>query len=101
MGVERKLFMTYLPLALNDLYNWNLQNPKFSEKQSALIELLDSIMTHQLTWDHCQQLFQVSFTSKEREWIVGATWKFVLGVNVLPTQIQADFDVVLTRPNWD
>jgi hypothetical protein len=63
----------FCPFAINDLYIWNLKNPKFSEKQSDLIELLDSIMLiHQLTWDDCQQLFQGLFSGKEREWIVGA-----------------------------
>lgn len=51
-------FYTHLPFASNDLYNWKLQNPTFSEKPSKCIDLLDFVMlTHQPTWDDYQQLY--------------------------------------------
>lgn len=41
------------PFATSNLYNWKMQNPKFSEKPERLIELLDSVIfTHQTIWDN-------------------------------------------------
>jgi hypothetical protein len=58
--------MQYWPFATSDLYNWKLQTPKFSKKPQGLIDLLDSVLfTHQPTWDDCQQLLQILFTTKE------------------------------------
>ncbi|XP_049502361.1 uncharacterized protein LOC125933386 [Panthera uncia] len=58
----------YRPFATSDLYTWKAQNPKVSEKPAGLIDLLDSVLfTHQPTWDDCQQLLQVLFTTEERE----------------------------------
>ena len=58
----------YWPFSTSDLYNWKTQNPPFSEKPQGLIDLLDSILfTHNPTWDDCQQLLQVLFTTEERE----------------------------------
>ena len=58
----------YWPFSTSDLYNWKTQIPPFSEKPQGLIDLLDSILfTHNPTWDDCQQLLQVLFTTEERE----------------------------------
>ena len=56
----------YWPFSTSDLYNWKTQNPPFSEEPQGLIDLLDSILvTHNPTWDDCQQLLQVLFTTEE------------------------------------
>jgi hypothetical protein len=57
--------MIYVPLASSDIYNWKLQKPLFSERPLVITGLLDSIMlTHQPTWDDCQQLLQVLFMTE-------------------------------------
>lgn len=94
----------YWPFATSDLYNWKIQNPEFFEKPAALINLLDSIIyTHQPTWDDCQQLLQVLFTTEERERILNEARKRVPGVDGKPTinQAQIDTSFPLTRPEWD
>ena len=56
----------YWPFSTSDLYNWKTQTPSFSEKPQGLIDLLESILfTHRPTWDDCQQLLQVLFTTEE------------------------------------
>ena len=59
----------YWLFSTSDLYNWKTQTPSFSEKPQGLIDLLDSILFthHNPTWDDCQQLLQVLFTTEERE----------------------------------
>lgn len=74
LDAEGGQFMTYVPLASTDLYNWKLQNLPCLERPSALPGLLDSVMlTHQSTWDDCQQLLQVLFMIEEKGGILGAT----------------------------
>ncbi|CAD7679580.1 unnamed protein product [Nyctereutes procyonoides] len=59
--------MLYWPFSTSDLYNWKTQNAKFSDNPRDLIGLLDTVLfTHQPTWDDCQQLLQVLFTTEER-----------------------------------
>ena len=61
----------YWPFSTSDLYNWKTQTPSFSEKTQGLIDLLNSILfTHNPTWDDCQQLLQVLFTTEEWERIL-------------------------------
>ena len=96
--------MHYWPFSTSDLYNWRTQNAKFSENPKDLINLLDTVLfTHQPTWDDCQQLLQVLFTTEERERIQVEAQKSVLGDNRQPTQnsdlINAAFP--LSPPNWD
>ncbi|CAD7682222.1 unnamed protein product [Nyctereutes procyonoides] len=75
-----KQLMLYWPFSTSDLYNWKTQNAKFSDNPRDLIELLDTVLfTHQPTWDDCQQLLQVLFTTEERERIQVEAWKSVLG----------------------
>ena len=66
--------------------------------------LLDSVMfTHQPTWDDCQQLLRILFTTEERERIQVEARKLVPGDDGQPTAnpdlINATFP--LTRPAWD
>lgn len=96
--------MQYRPFATSDLYNWKMQTPTFSEKPSGLIDLLDSILfTHQPTWDDCQQLLQVLFTTEERDRITLEVRKLIPGTDGNPTTNQAliDQSFLLTRPDWD
>ena len=89
---------------MSDLYNWKTQNPPFSEKPQGLTDLLDSILfTHNPTWDACQQLLQVLFTTEEREQILAEAWKQVLGVDGRPTTQPhlMDEGFPLLQPNWD
>ncbi|XP_070314438.1 uncharacterized protein [Odocoileus virginianus] len=94
----------YWPFSTSDLYNWKTQNPPFSEKPQGLIDLLDSILfTHNPTWDDCQQLLQVLFTTEERERILAEARKRVPGVDGRPTAQPhlVDEGFPLLRPNWD
>ena len=96
--------MLYWPFSTSDLYNWRTQNAKFSDNPKDLIGLLDTVLfTHQPTWDDCQQLLQVLFTTEERERIQVEARKSVLGKDRQPTQnpdlISASFP--LSRPTWD
>ncbi|CAD7679612.1 unnamed protein product [Nyctereutes procyonoides] len=96
--------MLYWPFSTSDLYNRKTQNAKFSDNPRDLIGLLDTVLfIHQPTWDDCQQLLQVLFTTKEREWIQVEARKSVLGEDRQPTQnpdlINAAFP--LSRPTWD
>ena len=99
-----KELMLYWPFSTSDLYNWKTQNAKFSDNPRDLIGLLDTVLfTHQPTWDDCQQLLQVLFTTEERERIQVEARKSVLGEDRQPTQnpdlINAAFP--LSRPAWD
>lgn len=94
----------YWPFATSDLYNWKNHNPKFSEKPARLIDLLDSVLfTHQPTWDDCQQLLQILFTTEERERILNDARKVVPGADGNPTSnpVQIELSFPLTRPEWD
>ncbi|XP_042825864.1 uncharacterized protein LOC102968023 isoform X1 [Panthera tigris] len=98
-------FMTYVPFSTSDLYNGKLQNPSFSEKPQALISLLETLfVTQQPTWDDCQQLLQVLFTTEERDKIRREARKLVMGPNGQPTEDPAGFKEVFpsSHPeNWD
>ena len=79
-------------------------NAKFSDNPRDLIRLLDTVLSnHQPTWDDCQQLLQVFFTTEERERIQVEARKSVLGEDRQPTQnpdlINAAFP--LSHPTWD
>ena len=94
----------YWPFSMSDLYNWKTPNPPFFEKPQGLIDLLDSILfTHNPTWDDCQQLFQVLFTTEEWEQILAEGQKWVPGVDGRPTAQPHVMDegFPLLRPNWD
>ena len=66
----------YRPFSTSDLYNWKTQTPSFSEKPQGLIDLLESILfTRNPTWDDCQQLLQVLFTTEESERILSEARK--------------------------
>lgn len=63
--------LVHWPFTTSDLFNWKLQNPKFSEKPAKLIDLLGSVLfTHIPTWDDCYQLLRVLSTMEEREQIL-------------------------------
>ncbi|EHB06889.1 Gag polyprotein, partial [Heterocephalus glaber] len=94
----------YWPFATSDLYNWCRQHANFSDNPRDLINLLETVLfIHQPTWDDCQQLLQVLFTTEERERIQNEARKLVPGDNGQPTTnadtINTSFP--LSRPNWD
>ena len=94
----------YRPFSTSDLYNWKTQTPSFSEKPQGLIDLLESsLFTHNPTWDDCQQLLQVLFTTEECEWILSEARKNVPGVDGRPTTQPnlIDEGFPLMRPKWD
>ncbi|XP_011944313.1 PREDICTED: uncharacterized protein LOC105599028 [Cercocebus atys] len=96
--------LQYWPFSTSDLYNWKSQNARFSDNSKDLISLLDSVMfTHQPTWDDCQQLLWILFTTEERERIQVEARKLVPGDDGQPTAnpdlVKAAFP--LTRPRWD
>ena len=96
--------LQYWPFSTSDLYNWKTQNARFSDNPKDLTALLDSVMfTHQPTWDDCQQLLRILFTTEERERIQVEARKLVPGDDGQPT---ANSDLInaafpLTRPAWD
>ncbi|XP_028631305.1 uncharacterized protein LOC114627584 [Grammomys surdaster] len=91
--------MKYCPLDVRELYNWKYKYPPFSEKPAALINLLESVfLTHQPTWDDCQLLLRIFFTTKEREEILLEAVKLVAGANNNQTLVDTG---IYTRPYWD
>ncbi|XP_032197262.1 uncharacterized protein LOC116589422 [Mustela erminea] len=96
--------LQYWPFSASDLYNWKSHNPSFSQDPVALTALIESILvTHQPTWDDCQQLLQALLTTEERQKVFLEARKNVPGddgrVTQLPNEIDAAFP--LTRPDWD
>ena len=103
-GLDRERTYQYWPFSTSDLYNWKTQTPSFLEKPQGLIDLLESsLFTHNPTWDDCQQLLQVLFTTEECEWILSEAWKNVPGVDGRPTTQPnlIDEGFPLMRPRWD
>ncbi|XP_057352794.1 uncharacterized protein LOC130682450 [Manis pentadactyla] len=96
--------LQYWPFSSADLYNWKANHPPFSEEPQRLMRLIESLMfSHQPTWDDCQQLLQVLFTTEERERILLEARKNVPGADGRPSQLPHDIErgFPLTRPNWD
>lgn len=61
------------------------------------------MFSHQPTWDDCQQLLQVLFTTEERERILLEARKNAPGPDGTPTNLPnlIDESFPLARPNWD
>ena len=59
------------------------------------------MFSHQPTWDDCQQLLQMLFTTEEQERILLEARKNILGADGQPTQLQNEIDMgfPLTRPS--
>uniref|UniRef100_A0ABI7W541 Core shell protein Gag P30 domain-containing protein n=1 Tax=Felis catus TaxID=9685 RepID=A0ABI7W541_FELCA len=94
----------YWPFSASDLYNWKTHNPSFSQEPQALTSLIESILlTHQPTWDDCQQLLQVLLTTEERQRVLLEARKNVPGPGGFPTQLPNEIDegFPLTHPDWD
>ncbi|XP_054951549.1 chromobox protein homolog 5 isoform X2 [Pan paniscus] len=94
----------YWPFSASDLYNWKTHNPPFSQDPQVLTALIESVLlTHQPTWDDCQQLLQVLLTTEERQRVLLEARKHVPGPGGLPTQLPNEIDegFPLTRPDWD
>ncbi|XP_044923154.1 inverted formin-2-like [Mustela putorius furo] len=96
--------LQYWPFSASDLYNWKSHNPSFSQDPMALTALIESILvTHQPTWDDCQQLLQALLTTEERQRVFLEARKNVPGDDGRPTQLPNVIDETfpLTRPDWD
>ncbi|XP_029426643.1 uncharacterized protein LOC115072836 [Nannospalax galili] len=96
--------LQYWPFSASDLYNWKQHNPPFSQDPVALTNLLESILlTHQPTWDDCQQLLQVLLTTEEKQRVILEARKQVPGADGRPTQLPNEIEAAfpLTRPDWD
>ncbi|XP_029423341.1 uncharacterized protein LOC115071729 [Nannospalax galili] len=93
----------YWPFPASDLYNWKTHNPSFSQDPQALTALIESILTHQPTWEDCQQLLQALLTTEERQRVILEAQKNVPGEDGRPTQLPNEIDAgfPLTRHNWD
>lgn len=94
----------YWPFSAADIYNWKQHNPSFSKDPVALTDLIESVLlTHQPTWDDCQQLLQALLTSEEKQRVFLEARKHVLGDDGRPTQLPKKIDAAfpLKRPNWD
>ncbi|MEJ1287256.1 hypothetical protein NN561_018274 [Cricetulus griseus] len=95
----------YSSFSSADLYNWKAHNPPFSQDPQALTGLIESILiTHQPTWDDCQQLLQTLLTTEERQQVLLEARKNVPGPDGRPTQLPNEIDEVfpLTRPtDWN
>ncbi|EGV94693.1 Gag polyprotein [Cricetulus griseus] len=95
----------YWPFSSADLYNWKAHNPPFSQDPQALTGLIESILiTHQPTWDDCQQLLGILLTTEERQRVLLEARKNVPGPDGRPTQLPNEIDEVfpLIRPtDWD
>ena len=75
----------YWPFSASDLYNWKTHNPPFSKGPLALTGLIESILlTHQPTWDDCQQLLQALLATEERQRVILEAKKSVPGPNGAP-----------------
>ena len=94
----------YWPFSASDLYNWKTHNPPFSQDPQALTGLIESILlTHQPTWDDCQQLLRTLLTTEKVQRVLMEARKNVLRADGQPTQLPNEIDEVfpLVRPNWD
>ncbi|XP_052016459.1 protein transport protein SEC24-like [Apodemus sylvaticus] len=71
--------LVYVPLTTADLFKWKMQFPSFSTNPSSLISLMESIFSiYCPSWDDCQDILAVFFTSQERSRILtGAVKAFV------------------------
>ena len=80
-----------LLLRLIFIYNWRREYARFFDNPKELISLLDTVLsTHQPTWDDCQQLLQILFTTEKREHTILESWKNLPGTN--GPENQADID---------
>ena len=65
-GPQTTQALQYWPFSSSDFYNWKANHALFSENPSSLTNLMYSLMFfHQPTWDDCQQLLQVLFSTEE------------------------------------
>ncbi|XP_062041276.1 uncharacterized protein LOC133754966, partial [Lepus europaeus] len=96
--------MQYWPFSPSDLYNWKTHNPSFSQDPQALTGLIESILlTHQPTWDDCQQLLQTLLTTEEKQRVYLEARKNVPGADGRPTLLLNEIEEAFpsTRPDWD
>lgn len=96
--------LQYWPFSSSDLYNWKNNNPSFSEDPARLTALIESVLvTHQPTWDDCQQLLRTLLTGEEMQRVLLEARKAVRGEDGRPTQLPNELNDAfpLERPAWD
>nr|AMK06427.1 putative gag polyprotein [Murine leukemia virus] len=96
--------LQYWPFSSADLYNWKNNNPSFSEDPGKLTALIESVLiTHQPTWDDCQQLLGTLLTGEEKQRVLLEARKAVRGDDGRPTQLPNEINDAfpLERPDWD
>lgn len=94
--------LQYWPFSSSDLYNWKNNNPSFSEDPGKLTALIESVLiTHQPTWDDCQQLLGTLLTGEEKQRVLLEARKAVRGDDGRPTQLPNEVDAAfpLERPD--
>ncbi|MEJ1280985.1 glutathione S-transferase kappa 1 [Cricetulus griseus] len=84
-----------------------LADEDITESQSILADpqalrgLIESILiTHQPTWDDCQQLLQTLLKTEEKQWVLLEARKNIQGPDGRPTQLPHEV-FPLTRLAWD
>lgn len=88
----------YWPFSAADIYNWKQHNPSFSKDPVALTDLIESVLlTHQPTWDDCQQLLQALLTSEKKQRVFLEARKHVLRDDGRPTQLPEDQTGILIQ----
>ena len=100
MGGDGQL--QYWPFSSSDLYNWKNNNPSFSEDPGKLTALIESVLiTHQPTWDDCQQLLGTLLTGEEKQRVLLEARKAVRGNDGRPTQLPNEINAAfpLERPD--
>ncbi|KAL6092041.1 hypothetical protein STEG23_022247, partial [Scotinomys teguina] len=83
------------------IISYTLTRPRDPQALTGLIESI--LLTHQPTWEDCQQLLQTLLTTEERQRVFLEARKNVPGDDGRPTQLPNEIDDAfpLTRPNWD
>lgn len=95
----------YQPFTTTDLLNWKNQNPSFTEKPQAMIDLLQSIIwSHKPTSADCQQLLLTLFNTEECWHVTQASLKWIEehaleGTLKVQTYTQNQFSE--EDPQWD
>lgn len=97
--------IAYAPLTTTALFNWKMQYPSFSTNPSSLISLMESIFSIYFpSWDDCQAILAIFFTSEERDRILTEAAKAFLRMGTQTGRWRADVvDCVLPtwRPDWN
>lgn len=92
--------IAYVPLTTTDLFKWKMQYPSFSANPSSLVSLMEFIFSvHFPSWDDCETILTIFFTSEERSRILSEAAQAFLRLGTRTGRWRADVvDCVL--PTW-